>query len=308
MDIFKCKYITHENEEIMGFCLNQNCQNTTQYCYKCLTTTHSDHQKDCIRFSEMNQYIHEFIQIYHQSTKQFKEISKSLQLCFEQILKIKEQDVKNLEKMIQQLQNKEYLVVKSQINIIKKMFTKEKENQIQKQIIYLNEILVTIKNMVTDLTQSSNERISDDEIKNEIKNDIKNEIKNEIKNKIKIKELQDEIQDKKEQKIIECERFFNEGQALQSLNKYEEAIECYDKAIAINPNYDVAWNSKGKLLYYSGLALHKLEIYKDAIQCFDKALNIQITPDRLKNKAYILLQLGMTLEARQLYLAALEKE
>ncbi|CAD8095065.1 unnamed protein product [Paramecium primaurelia] len=72
MDNFRCKYLTHENEEIIGFCLNQNCQNATLYCYECLTTTHQDHFNDCIRFPKIDQYMNEFIQVYNQSTKQFK--------------------------------------------------------------------------------------------------------------------------------------------------------------------------------------------------------------------------------------------
>ncbi|CAD8215553.1 unnamed protein product [Paramecium octaurelia] len=37
----------------------------------------------------------------------------------------------------------------------------------------------------------------------------------------------------------------NLGFTLDKLNKYQEAIECYDKAIAINPKFDNAWNNKG---------------------------------------------------------------
>ena len=57
---------------------------------------------------------------------------------------------------------------------------------------------------------------------------------------------------------------------MYNLNKYEEAIECYDKAIQINPNYSNAFNIKGHALY-------NLNKYEETIECYDKA--IQINPN-----------------------------
>ncbi len=37
----------------------------------------------------------------------------------------------------------------------------------------------------------------------------------------------------------------NKGIALKDLGKYEEAIQAYDKAIEIKPDYHLAWNNKG---------------------------------------------------------------
>ena len=53
-------------------------------------------------------------------------------------------------------------------------------------------------------------------------------------------------------------------------DKYNEAIEYYNKAIAIEPNYYNAW-------YNKGLCLHKLQRYNEAIEAYDKA--IEINPD-----------------------------
>ncbi|CAD8215554.1 unnamed protein product [Paramecium octaurelia] len=92
----------------------------------------------------------------------------------------------------------------------------------------------------------------------------------------------------------------NLGLALQNMNKQQEAIECFDKAIAINPNNDNAWNNKG-------FALHNLQQYNYAILCYDQALYLQITSSRLRNKADSLFQFGKKSEAKQFYQAALEK-
>ncbi|CAD8058037.1 unnamed protein product [Paramecium primaurelia] len=88
--------------------------------------------------------------------------------------------------------------------------------------------------------------------------------------------------------------------ALRKLNKCQEAIECYDKAISINPKYDKAW-------YNKGYVLHQLQKYNDAISCYDQALSININPLRLQRKADSLFELGKKSEAKQLYLSALEK-
>jgi len=35
------------------------------------------------------------------------------------------------------------------------------------------------------------------------------------------------------------------GSALRNLNKNQEAIQCLDAALQINPNNEIAWNNKG---------------------------------------------------------------
>jgi tetratricopeptide (TPR) repeat protein len=62
----------------------------------------------------------------------------------------------------------------------------------------------------------------------------------------------------------------NKGNTLSDQKKYEEAIECYDKALQFDPEYTNAWNNKG----YS---LGNMRKYKAAIKCFDKVL--EIAPD-----------------------------
>ena len=57
------------------------------------------------------------------------------------------------------------------------------------------------------------------------------------------------------------------GNALYSLKKYKEAIECYDKVIEIDPKYADAW-------YDKGVALAHLKKYKEAIECYNKAIDM----------------------------------
>ncbi|CAK77044.1 unnamed protein product (macronuclear) [Paramecium tetraurelia] len=257
MDIFKCKYLKHENEEIIGFCLNQNCQNTTQYCYKCLNTTHQDHINDCIRFTEIIQIMNESKQVYTQQMKQFKDIYKRIENLFEQFKKKMDQEIKTLENMTQQLKNQDYLTFKSQIHILKQFYSGEKKDYKcirfqfikETQIIQLHNINNTIKNMVSEQTQAGDQFDSGNE------------------NDIKIAGINFQTNSYQQLNIQEIEKLLNEGAVLKSLNKYQEAIECYDKVISINPKYYVSWNNKGT-------SLQSLKKFQDAIECFNQAISI----------------------------------
>ncbi len=57
------------------------------------------------------------------------------------------------------------------------------------------------------------------------------------------------------------------GVALYNLGKYAEAIQYFDKALAVDPNYKLALNDKGNALY-------RLGEYAEAIQSYDKALAV----------------------------------
>jgi len=61
--------------------------------------------------------------------------------------------------------------------------------------------------------------------------------------------------------------WFNKGCILADLNRYEEAIEANDKVIEINPQDADAWDQKGHLLY-------KLGKYEEAIEAYDKVIEI----------------------------------
>jgi tetratricopeptide (TPR) repeat protein len=78
----------------------------------------------------------------------------------------------------------------------------------------------------------------------------------------------------------------NKGNAFDNMGRYQEAIACFDKAIELDPNITHIWNNKGR-------ALSNLGKFQEAIACFDKA--IELDPniiDGWKNK-------GTTLTAFQ---------
>ena len=64
-----------------------------------------------------------------------------------------------------------------------------------------------------------------------------------------------------------AEDYFNSGYAKAELKKYRGAIQDYNKAIELNPNYADAYYSRGN-------AKGKLQDYRGAIQDFNKAIEL----------------------------------
>jgi len=58
---------------------------------------------------------------------------------------------------------------------------------------------------------------------------------------------------------------YYEGNELYCLERFDEAIKCYDKIIKTNPNSRVAWG-------YKAHALYKLKKYDEAFACYQQAL------------------------------------
>jgi len=92
----------------------------------------------------------------------------------------------------------------------------------------------------------------------------------------------------------------NRGVALSALGRKEEAIQSYDKAVDIKPDYHAAW-------YNRGVALSALGRKEEAIQSYDKA--VEIKPDDHEawyNRGNALSALGRKEEAIQSYDKAVE--
>jgi tetratricopeptide (TPR) repeat protein len=64
----------------------------------------------------------------------------------------------------------------------------------------------------------------------------------------------------------EINSFFDEGNFLLCMGKYEEAMECYDRILKLNPSSKTA-------LGYKGLTLLKLKRHSEATRCYEKALS-----------------------------------
>ena len=60
----------------------------------------------------------------------------------------------------------------------------------------------------------------------------------------------------------------NKGRSLAALGRREEAIRCYDRALELDPRNVPAWNNKG-------VSLNALGRHEEAIGCFDRALELE---------------------------------
>jgi len=59
--------------------------------------------------------------------------------------------------------------------------------------------------------------------------------------------------------------WYKKGVELTQKSRYEEALECFDKAIELEPKSEIAWNTRG-------LLLERLGRYSEAVASFDEAI------------------------------------
>ena len=91
----------------------------------------------------------------------------------------------------------------------------------------------------------------------------------------------------------------NKGSALNCLGRRKEAISCFDQALAIDPRYGMAWAGKG-------IALAELGRHEAAISCYDQAVAIDPRDATAwNNKGNALSGLGRREEAISCYDQAL---
>ncbi len=91
----------------------------------------------------------------------------------------------------------------------------------------------------------------------------------------------------------------SKGASLAALGRHEEALGCYDQALAIDPQFAGAWDNKG-------VSLAALDRREEAINCFDQALAIDPRyVSAWTNKGSALADLGRPEEAIGCYDQAL---
>jgi tetratricopeptide (TPR) repeat protein len=94
-----------------------------------------------------------------------------------------------------------------------------------------------------------------------------------------------------EQTLKTTQEWLQEGNALFAIAQYKEAIECYSKAIQLNPNYANAY-------YNKGLALYNIGQTEAAIEYYDSVLKLQPNYAQAHyNKGLALTSLGKHMES-----------
>ena len=62
-------------------------------------------------------------------------------------------------------------------------------------------------------------------------------------------------------------KLLKDGIKLLNQKKYEDSIECFNKTLKLDPNYESAWYNKGYSLFY-------IDNYQKANECFDRLLEL----------------------------------
>lgn len=92
--------------------------------------------------------------------------------------------------------------------------------------------------------------------------------------------------------------WFNKGAALGPLGRMEEAVSCFEHALELNPLYIEAWSN-------SGVALRMLGRWEEAIACYDRSL--ELNPHSVEawfNKGLVLVKSGRLQEALACFVEA----
>ena len=70
------------------------------------------------------------------------------------------------------------------------------------------------------------------------------------------------------QNKLDAKAWFSKGVALGNLGRHEEAVEVFDKAVKLKPDYNDAWFNKGA-------ALENLGRHQEAVDAFDRSIEIK---------------------------------
>lgn len=93
---------------------------------------------------------------------------------------------------------------------------------------------------------------------------------------------------------------FNRGTALSKLRRREEALASYDRAIALNQDYAEAYVNRG-------VVLQDMKRYRESLASYDRAIALDPKhPEAHNNRGIVLANLGRMVEAEQMFMRAVE--
>jgi len=82
--------------------------------------------------------------------------------------------------------------------------------------------------------------------------------------------------------------WYNKGNALRNLQRFDEAIACFNQALVLDTHYIKAWYRKGQTLFYE-------DDYRDALRCFGNVVQLDkkyLSGWGLAAKFYIMMTLS----------------
>ncbi|CAK87292.1 unnamed protein product (macronuclear) [Paramecium tetraurelia] len=295
---FKCRFEQHENEPIIGFCLNKNCPKPSQFCYECLKQEiHNDHSNDCMSFNSLEQLISQLIQTHNELLTKLQGIYDQLKYSFETKYKQLESDILKIQEIDKSLKCQLYNSIKQQIPFVKDFCFKEK-NEGKQVVLYSGLFLIKLKKTAETLKEKEN-HLKDSSYLAQLYQILGDQLFDQDMYKEAIILFDDSLNyDCNQSQVYNLKgKFVNflVGMALRNLNHYQEALECFDQAIKINSSYSDALNNKGN-------ALFNMCHYQAALQCYDQAIRINSNDsDACYNKGNTLFILNRYQDAIESY-------
>jgi eukaryotic-like serine/threonine-protein kinase len=99
--------------------------------------------------------------------------------------------------------------------------------------------------------------------------------------------------------VLTAAQWNNKGSSLDNLGRRDEAIQCYDMALHLNPQLAPAWLNKGVTLFAARQP-------QEALDCYEQGLRVDPKSEQLwSNKGVALKSLGKTAQALECYERAL---
>jgi tetratricopeptide (TPR) repeat protein len=87
------------------------------------------------------------------------------------------------------------------------------------------------------------------------------------------------------------EAWLNKGVVLSAQRRYEKALRAYDEALRLSPNHP-------QIQYYKGIVLAKQERYREALAALDQALHLDASlVGAWSDKGFVLIRLGLYSDA-----------
>jgi tetratricopeptide (TPR) repeat protein len=101
--------------------------------------------------------------------------------------------------------------------------------------------------------------------------------------------------------LVECEMWITKGTNFARQGFHKEALNCFEKAIKLNPNNSKAWYNKGTSLSMLGV------FNEDTLHCFDVCIELNpMDPGAWTNRGTTMFQMANYDEAIRCYNRALE--
>ncbi|CAK95225.1 unnamed protein product (macronuclear) [Paramecium tetraurelia] len=279
-----CTFEGHENEQIIGFCVNEICTQIPQFCLQCLKERHKNHVEDCKNFQQYQEIVIKSLKQQQQELDELENVYNKINKAYKQYSQILVNEISKKTKLIEMFAQRQYYDIKSLIytqNYSQKSFMPKTQCMCQKYFLeHFLSFIQTIENAIKGSTklnhsqefvqqpiQYQNDKVQSQELFKQGSNNF---------NLIRHETIWEQ------QNFSEALNFFNEsikydasnddvyrwkGRTLIKLGKANEALNACDIAISINPQNDLAYTTKAS-------ALFEQRRYDDVIIWCDKGLKI----------------------------------